>query len=137
MMEERKEVVVASACVCGVTCRWNGKKAYKTKPIKELEAGGAEVVPICPEMLGGLPCPRPPVKRRDGRIFQTDPETRTEFGPEVTDVFRAGAEKALKIALAAGARRAYFVKNSPSCAPTGVAGRLFTENGIEVVPVWP
>jgi uncharacterized protein YbbK (DUF523 family) len=131
-----KETVVASACCCGVTCRWNGRKAYKTKLIRTLESEGIKVVPVCPEMLGGLPCPRPPVKTIKGHVFATDPETRTKVGEELTEAFERGAQEALRIAKEAGAKKAYFMKTSPSCAPGGIAGRLFQKNGIEVIPIW-
>jgi uncharacterized protein YbbK (DUF523 family) len=130
------EIVLASACLCGVTCRWHGKRSYKTRTIRELEAAGRFVIPICPEMLGGLPCPRPPVKTKRGRVFETDPETRSTFGPERTAEFQAGAAAALRLARSIGARRAYFCRNSPSCAPSGIAGRLLAANGIEVFPIW-
>jgi uncharacterized protein YbbK (DUF523 family) len=131
-----KETVVASACCCGITCRWNGRKTYKAKVIRTLESEGIEVVPVCPEMLGGLPCPRPPVKSIKGRVFVTDPETRTEVGEDLTDVFECGAQEALRIAKETGAKKAYFMKMSPSCAPSGIAGRLFRQNRLEVIPIW-
>ena len=128
--------VIASACLCGETCRWHGKRSYKTKAIRELEESGVRVVPVCPEMLGGLPCPRPPVKTKKGHVFETDLETRSTFGTERTAEFQAGAHAALLIAISCGAKRAYFCKNSPSCAPTGIAGRHLAANGIEIVPLW-
>lgn len=131
-----KETVVASACCCGITCRWNGRKTYKSKVIRDLEGGGVQVVPVCPEMLGGLPCPRPPVKTIRGRVFATDPDTRTGIGEELTGAFERGAQEALRIAKEAGAKKAYFMKTSPSCAPSGTAGKLFKANGVEVIPIW-
>jgi uncharacterized protein YbbK (DUF523 family) len=104
--------------------------------IRELESVGVTVVPICPEMLGGLHCPRPPVKTIEGRVFITDPDTRTEVGVELTEAFEHGAQEALRIANKAGAKKAYFMKTSPSCAPSGIAGRLFKKNGVEVIPIW-
>lgn len=132
----RRKTVIASACCCGITCRWHGRKTYKSPAIRDLEAAGVRVVPVCPEMLGGLPCPRPPVKSRRGRVFETDPETRTETGAERTAEFEAGAKAALAIANALGARQAYFCRMSPSCAPTGIAGRFLSANGIEIMPIW-
>jgi uncharacterized protein YbbK (DUF523 family) len=95
-----------------------------------------EIVPVCPEELGGLPTPRPPVKTRRGRIFETcaDKARRDEVtGPEVTAAFVAGAEATLAIARKRGCSFAILCKNSPSCSRTGKAGRLLIENGIEVV----
>jgi uncharacterized protein YbbK (DUF523 family) len=130
------EAVVASACCCGITCRWNGLKTYKTKLIRTLESDGVKVVPVCPEMLGGLPCPRPPVKTIKGRVFATDSETRTAVGEELTEAFERGAQEALRIANEAGAQKAYFMKTSPSCASGGIAGKLFKQNGFQVIPIW-
>ena len=129
-------VVIASACCCGIRCRWHGQRASKSKPIRQLEDSGALVVPICPEMLGGLPCPRPPVRTIRRRVYETDPETREDVGAELTDVFRAGAQCALDIAWVVGADAAYLLRMSPSCAPGGVLGRLATEAGLPVVPIW-
>ncbi len=128
--------VVASACLCGVICRWHGGKTSKPKIIRQLEAAGVEVIPVCPETLAGLPTPRPPVKTKKGRVYETDRETRSRFGPELTEKFREGGRKALEIAQAAGVRRAYLCKTSPSCAVSGIAGKMFVEAGIEVISLW-
>jgi uncharacterized protein YbbK (DUF523 family) len=106
------------------------------KVIRELEAAGIEVIPVCPEVLGGLPVPRPPVKTRKGRVYETDAGTRTAIGRELTAEFQAGARKALEIAIEAGAKRAYFFMLSPSCAVNGIAGKIFAAAGIEVIPTF-
>lgn len=130
------ETVVASACRCGERCLWDGTMPRKAATIRAIEAAGARVIPICPEMLGGLPCPRRPVRSRKGRVYETDPETRKHFGIERTAEFERGAEIAVNIARGHGARKAYLQRSSPSCAPTGIAGRAFTAAGIEVIPIW-
>ncbi len=130
-----EKVVVASACLCGIICRWHGKKAHKPKIIRQLEAAGVEVIPVCPETLAGLPTPRPPVKTKKGRVYETD-LGKTMFGADLTEKFKAGARNALEIAQAAGARQAYFFKTSPSCAVSGIAGKMFVEAGIEVISLW-
>ena len=128
--------VVASACCCGITCRWHGQPNRKSKAIRDLEAAGVRVIPVCPEILGDLPCPRPPVKTRKGRVYQTDPETRSAYGREVTAEFRAGARVALGVAMGYDADTAYFQCRSPSCALNGIAGRMFREYGMHVIPIW-
>lgn len=65
-------------------------------------------MPVCPEQLGGLPTPRVPSERRDGRVV-------SRAGEDVTDAFRRGAEEALRIARENGCRRALLKTNSPSC----------------------
>jgi uncharacterized protein YbbK (DUF523 family) len=128
--------VLSSACCCGITCRWHGKPARESKVVAELRQSGLVVWPVCPEMLGGLPCPRPPVKTRKGRIYETDPETRTQLLRELTAQFEHGAVMTLQIARKLGCMHAYMLRTSPSCAPGGIAGKMLREAGIEVVPIW-
>jgi len=128
--------VIASACCCGVTCRWHGKPTRKSARIRSLEEIGYIVVPVCPEMLGGLPCPRPPITSRKGRVAETDPETRTMRGRDRTAEFQAGAAATVRIARRKGVVAAYMFRLSPSCAPSGIAGRALTEAGIPVIPIW-
>jgi uncharacterized protein YbbK (DUF523 family) len=97
---------------------------------------GVKIVPVCPEQLGGLPTPRPPVKTRRGRVFETCAEKsrRDEVtGPEVTAAFERGARKTLAIARKHKCAFAILCARSPSCASTGIAGRLLAEHGIEIV----
>jgi uncharacterized protein YbbK (DUF523 family) len=129
------KTVVASACCLGERCRWHGRKAGTSSALRELLKQGIRVIPVCPEMLGGLPCPRPPVRQIKGRIYETD-EARQKIGRDLTEVFRKGARRALKIAQEAGAQEAYLFKLSPSCAVSGVAGKIFREAGMEVIPIW-
>lgn len=97
---------------------------------------GAELVPVCPELLGGLPVPRPPVKRRRGRVFTTceDKALRKGVtGVDVTEYFLRGAEKTLEVARRNGCSRAILCKFSPSCDANGITGKLLRENGIDVI----
>ena len=128
--------VIASACCCGVICRWHGRPSGTSRAVRDLDAAGVRVIPVCPEMLGGLPCPRPPVRRSQGRVWETDPATRTTTGQERTAEFMVGAQVAADIARMFRAREAYMFRLSPSCAPTGIAGRILREAGIEVIPIW-
>jgi uncharacterized protein YbbK (DUF523 family) len=69
------------------------------------------------------------------RIYETD-YGRGKVRRDLTAVSRRGARRALKIAQEAGAREAYMFKLSPSCAVNGVAGKIFREAGLEVIPIW-
>jgi uncharacterized protein YbbK (DUF523 family) len=106
--------------------------------IRTLENEGIKVAPVCPEMLGGLPCLRPPVKTIKKRVLATDTEKTCtgDIGEELTETFERGAHKALRIAKEVGAKKACFMKMSPSCAPSGIAGRLYKQNGFQVIPIW-
>lgn len=51
--------IAVSACLLGEPCRYDGRSKLCSR-VQELAAGGHELVPICPEVGGGLPTPRTP-----------------------------------------------------------------------------
>lgn len=51
--------IAVSACLLGETCRYDGRSKPCAR-VQELAADGHELVPICPEVAGGLPTPRTP-----------------------------------------------------------------------------
>ena len=83
---------------------------YKTTELDEaLRTRGQELIPVCPEVQGGLPTPRPPAERqRDGRVVNRE-------GTDVTESYQAGAKLALKTALEQGCELAVLKERSPSC----------------------
>ncbi len=121
-------MIIVSACLAGYRCRYDGK--IKPDPdITALVKSGQAVV-TCPEMLGGLPCPRVPSERTaDGkRVLAKD-------GKDVTDAFRLGAEETLRIARLYGCDHAILKAKSPSCGVGTVydgtfSGTLRTGNGV-------
>ena len=132
------KILLVSACLLGVPCRWHGKKIAPSKAVEQFLENhpGVNVVPVCPEELGGLPTPRPPVKTVRGRVYETVPEKELRAsvtGKDVTDAFVAGAEATLAIAKMHRCKLAVLCARSPSCAKTGITGRLLEANGITVV----
>lgn len=136
-MEKRPRILV-SACLLGIACRYDG--GDNAIPEVRALAERFELIPICPEQLGGLPTPRPPAERRDGRVFTRD-------GKDVTDAFRRGAEQACRLAALFGARYAVLKARSPSCGRgaiydgtfahrlvpgDGVAARALADMGVAV-----
>ena len=129
--------ILVSACLLGEPCRWHGRPVSFSRAVLEFirDCPCAELIPVCPELLGGLPVPRPPCKRVGGRVFETcaDKSRRREVtGPERTAEFVAGAELTLEIARRWGCRRAILCRYSPSCDSAGITGRLLLDNGIDV-----
>ncbi len=99
-------MILVSACLAGVNCRMDGGNKLVPE-IKELvEAGRA--IPVCPEVLGGLPTPRQPSERRGESVC-----ART--GEDVTAAFVRGAERALEICMKNGCTAAVMKSKSPSC----------------------
>ena len=111
--------ILVSACLLGTPCRYDG--ASKRNPaLDRLTAQGHVLVPVCPEVLGGLPTPRPPAERqKDGRVVNRE-------GMDVTAQYRAGAERALEIAQKHGCTLAVLKERSPSCGFGQVYDGTFT-----------
>ena len=57
-------MILVSACLAGVNCKYNGGNSYVKKAAELLEKGGA--IPVCPEQLGGCTTPRIPAEIQDG-----------------------------------------------------------------------
>ncbi len=133
-------MIIVSACLAGYRCRYDGKVIPDAEIVALVKQGGA--IPVCPEMMGGLPCPRVPAERTaDGR------RVVTKDGGDVTDAYQRGAEETLRIARLYGCEHAILKARSPSCGcgqiydgsfsgtlrdGSGVAAALLTENGISV-----
>jgi uncharacterized protein YbbK (DUF523 family) len=102
-----KPAILVSACLLGVACTHRGES--KTNEEVGRLAATARLIPVCPEVAGGLPIPRPSAEiGPDGRV-------RTGSGEDVTDYYQRGAQHALDLARAEGAQRAVLKARSPSC----------------------
>jgi uncharacterized protein YbbK (DUF523 family) len=134
-----KEKLLVSACLLGENCKYSGGNNYS--PAAAALAERFELIPVCPEQLGGLPTPRVPAERVGDRVLTRD-------GADVTDAYRLGAEKTLETALANGVKRAALQERSPSCGcgaiydgtfsgrlvpGDGVTAALLREHGIEII----
>ena len=134
MME--KPILIVSACLLGVPCRFDGKS--KTNDAVIALKKDFTLVPICPEAAGGLKSPRPPAEQRGKRIIDKN-------GKDVTDAFLKGSHKVLARAKNVGAKAGLLKANSPSCgvhaiydgsfsktlvAGQGTAAKLLSEAGL-------
>ena len=131
--------LLISACLLGIPCRYDG--ASKPQPWVEKLAKRHELVPVCPEQLGGLPTPRHPSERQGERVVM-------DTGADVTEAYRRGAEAALRLCRLLNCEAAILKERSPSCgcgtiydgtftgtltAGDGVAAELLLQNGIPVL----
>ena len=109
--------VLISACLLGVSCRYDGQsKAY---PLVEELCRRHEVVPVCPEQLGGLPTPRVPAERQGAQVV-------TKEGGDVTAQYLRGAAEAVHLARKLGCTVAILKERSPSCGSGEIYDGSFT-----------
>ena len=119
-------MIIVSACLAGVCCRYDGA-AKPCEAVIRLVAEG-QALPLCPEQLGGLPTPRAPAEIIADKVIRKD-------GVDVTDEFTRGAREALKLARMAGAKTAILKARSPSCGCGRIydgsfTGKLVDGNGV-------
>lgn len=115
-------VVVVSACLLGARCNHVGE-ASPNDAVRAL-ARDHRLVPVCPETVGGLPTPRPAAE------LQADGSVRTAAGDDVTEAYRRGAERTVRLARSLGAERAVLKARSPSCGCHEVYDGTFTRTKI-------
>lgn len=133
------ENVLVSACLLGIGCRYDGK--HKAHP--EVIALGEKynLIPVCPEIYGGLPTPRTPSERVGDKVMMRD-------GTDVTENYERGAREALELCRIYNVRLAILKQRSPSCGKgeiydgsfsgaladrDGVCAELLMKNGIRVI----
>lgn len=132
-------MIVCSACLAGMACKYNGKNNNVDERVVQLVKEG-KAVPVCPEMLGGLEVPRIPSEIKGNKVIMAD-------GKDVTEAFEKGAQMALAITKAIKADTAILMSRSPSCGSDyiydgqfcrrlikgdGVFVRLLKNEGIKV-----
>ncbi|MBO4982693.1 MAG: DUF523 domain-containing protein [Clostridia bacterium] len=131
--------IIVSACLLGERCRFDGE----SKPNDDVLAlkNKFELIPVCAEVFGGLSVPRLPAEIVGGKVIRAD-------GFDVTDNYRIGAEKVLKIAIENRCELAILKARSPSCGKgriydgsftkklivgNGICAQLLIDNGIKIV----
>ncbi len=100
----------------GLSTRYDGGDAINHELIETLK--GKNIIPVCPEQLGGLPTPRPRCEITTGGgkdVLEGRAKVIDEHGKDVTANFIKGAEEVLKTARLTGALKAVLKENSPSC----------------------
>lgn len=133
------ENIIVSACLLGIGCRYDGK--HKANPEVLKLKGKYNLIPVCPEIYGGLPTPRVPSERIGDKVMMKD-------GTDVTENYQRGAKEMLELCRIFGAKTAILKERSPSCgkgeiydgsfsgaltARDGVSAELLISEGIRVI----
>ena len=79
--------VMVSACLLGENCKYNGGNNRNEELVRLLS--GHTVIPVCPEVLGGLPVPRVPAEIVNGCVTNRE-------GVSVDEAFRRLSGQARK-----------------------------------------
>ena len=131
--------LLVSACLLGLCCRYNGGHCINF-PVLDLQKEH-QLIPICPEQMGGLATPRLPAERLGDRVYSRD-------GEDLTAHYQLGAQQALQLARRLGVTAAILKSRSPSCGygqiydggfngtlvpGKGITAQLLEENGIPVL----
>lgn len=140
-MNSKKEKILVSACLLGVNCKYNGGNNASYEVDEFLK--DYEIIPICPEIMGGLPTPRVAAEQKGDKVI-------TQDGKDVTKQYRKGAEECLFLAKKYDVKKALLKLKSPSCGygqvydgtfshtlinKNGVTAQLFLENGIKIITI--
>ncbi|MBQ0000035.1 MAG: DUF523 domain-containing protein [Clostridiales bacterium] len=113
--------IMVSACLLGENCKYNGGNNYSEKVAAFIQ--GHEVIPVCPECLGGLPTPRIPSEIVKGVVTNRE-------GQIVDAEFRKGAAIALDIALREKPDVVVLQSRSPSCGCREIYDGTFSRRKI-------
>ncbi len=113
-----------SACLLGTSCNHEG--GHSRRAAVETLGETHRLIPICPEVCGGLSTPRPAAERVGDRVVNVE-------GDDVTDEYERGADAAVELAHAVGARRAVMKARSPSCGSAGTTTEALRAVGVDVV----
>ena len=131
--------IMVSACLLGENCKYSGGNNKNEKVLAYV--AGHEVIPVCPEVMGGLPTPRVPAEIVQGVVINRE-------CVNVDREYRLGAQMALQIAKEKQIDLAILQSRSPSCGVKeiydgtftgtrvpgqGVTARLLSEHGFRVM----
>lgn len=131
--------ILVSECLLGINCTY---KASNNKNDKVLELlSKYNLIPICPEQLGGMTTPRPPSEVYiNGKVINVN-------GENVTQNYVLGANISLQLAKMYNIKYAILKSKSPSCGNgkiydgtfsktlingNGKTAQILIDNGIKV-----
>lgn len=109
--------IVVSACLLGENCKYNGGNNRHEAVLEFIK--GKEVIPVCPEVAGGLPTPRIPTELVNGVAINRE-------GINVDQEFQKGVEISLKKLEGEDIELAILQPRSPSCGAKQVYDGTFT-----------
>lgn len=114
--------IMVSACLLGENCKYNGGNNRNEKVLEYIK--GHEVIPVCPEVMGGLNTPRVPSEIVNGVVTNRE-------GVVVDTEFRKGAQIAFDIAVREKIDMAILKAKSPSCGTKQIYDGTFSKTLVD------
>jgi uncharacterized protein YbbK (DUF523 family) len=139
-------VILISACLAGLHTRYDGNS--RPHPLLAKIAQAHILVPVCPEILGGLGIPRAACRLSGGDgvvVLQGTAQVVDRNGIDRTSEFLRGAEECLRVARLVSPELIIFKEGSPSCGlrrvdiegekvpGCGVVTALFKPTGFPII----
>lgn len=130
------EKILISACFLGNPVRYDGsaldvsiKVGLAAQAIIDQWAGEGRLVPLCPEVAGGLPTPRPPAEISFSKKDRSGLDWRviTSSGMDVSEPFQRGAKIAMQLCQQHGIKLAVLTESSPSCGSSTIYNGQFEQ----------
>ena len=145
--------ILISACLMGEDVTYDQRSNFVDSKIIQKWKKEGRIVPVCPEVSGGLPTPRPAayiIGPGGGKaVFNNAARVTHTDGTDVTDPFIKGAERALALVKKHDIKVAIMKERSPSCGSheiyadsfdgktrrgDGVTAALLKKHGVTIFP---
>lgn len=114
--------IIISACLMGETCRFDGQGKHNSELLELLK--DRTLLPVCPEVEGGLPIPRPPAEIKGAGVFRKN-------GEDVSEAFEKGSSLCTAKAVSVHVRQAILKSRSPACGCGKIYDGSFSKTLIE------
>lgn len=118
--------ILVSGCLYGWHVRYDGvdTPCLDERFLKWKEEG--RLIPVCPEVFGGLKTPRPDSQRQGNKVIACT-------GEDVTEEYIKGAKEALRLAKENDVVCCIMKEDSPSCGSKFIFDGTFTDTKISGV----
>ena len=118
--------VLVSACLLGENCKYNGGNNYNATVVEYVK--DKDILPICPEMMAGMGCPRTPIEIVDGVLMDRN-------GNNVDAAMRKAVADVMEMVRKEDVLCAVLQSRSPTCGVNQIyygsfSGKLIPGSGV-------
>lgn len=113
--------VLVSACLLGENCKYDGGNNLNAGVMAYIR--DKEVIPVCPEMMAGLGCPRTPIEIVNGVVMDSN-------GNCVDSAIRGAVARAMEQIAEEEIACAILQSRSPTCGVNQIYDGTFSRSRI-------